>query len=320
LTRLFPDSRLVWLLNLPLGTFDRGRFASFHLGWGGVLSNFLLAQNLSHSESILAPLWSLPYEMQMYLFLPLLYLLARRAKGVLPMVALWGVAAFLCSHTHRLQELGLARLIDLVIYIPCFLSGIVAFKQTKARTLRLHPALWPVALAALTIIYLRWSSRAYICCFLLGIAVPQFREIANPCVRRVAQIIARYSYGIYLTHYICIWLAFQGLSGLPMWARWLVLVGTVVVAPFALYHGLEEPMIRFGGRIVAKHYEQRCLKRQRTMSNSNGTGAVREYVPQLCWERSPNPWDWSLSSGPSGKGPLGKFGHRKQRAYGSRNR
>ena len=92
------------------------------------------------------------------------------------------------------------------------------------------------------------------CCLLLGIAIPQFKEISAPVLCHVLKLIARYSYGSYLTHFACMWLAFQACAHFPMWVRWLVLAATVISAPYLLYHSLEEPMIRAGSRIAAKLY------------------------------------------------------------------
>ena len=263
--RIFPLSvfivALVWLLALPVGELKSGTFSYLHLDWTGILSNFLLLQNVWHKDSIIPVLWTLPFEMQMYLTLPAIYLLVRFTKGPVRIIALWAVAAFFCSHTYRLQQLGLGPLVELTTYIPCFLSGVVAYKLGKSRGLGLVAVLWPVFIGAITLIYLRWHL-TYTCCFLLGLGIPQFREIANPVVRRVSQLIARYSYGIYLTHWIVIWLVFQALRREVARIEWIVLIAGFGLFPYVLYHYLEEPMIRYGGKIAGEFYRRRLLKLQ----------------------------------------------------------
>lgn len=54
------------LLRIPSGIVDYRTIQGAPLTAGGVLSNLLLIQNLTLTQSILGPLWSLPIEIQMY--------------------------------------------------------------------------------------------------------------------------------------------------------------------------------------------------------------------------------------------------------------
>ena len=251
--RIFPLSiavvLLVTVLKLPVAAVTDGRFTAAHLGWGGILSNLLLLQNLTHTESVIIPLWSLPFEMQMYLFLPVLFLLVRSRRYVWAIPLLWIAFAFVGSHGGWMERHGVT---DLIIFVPCFLSGIVAYKLTKTWRLRLPAILWPIALGAITMFYLEQQTyqRAWYSCLMLGVAIPQFQEMTNRVSRKTFQVIARYSYGIYLVHFICIWLAFQAVGSVPGWSCWVILLITVSVFPLILYHLLEKPMMRQGEKIA----------------------------------------------------------------------
>src|SRR5579859_6702695 len=74
--RLLPLSSfavlVIALFHLPVGHLDKGHFLAGSTRSVDVLANLLLVQNLTKIESIEAPLWSLPFEMQMYLVLPLI--------------------------------------------------------------------------------------------------------------------------------------------------------------------------------------------------------------------------------------------------------
>src|ERR1700716_2264357 len=82
--RIYPLSAVVVLcvvaLAIPVGFPGDHFYAPNRQSWN-VLLNLLLVQNFRGGISVLAPLWSLPYEMQMYLLLPgLFYLISRRIR------------------------------------------------------------------------------------------------------------------------------------------------------------------------------------------------------------------------------------------------
>jgi peptidoglycan/LPS O-acetylase OafA/YrhL len=254
--RIFPLSILtvvlVASLNLPVGRVRLGHFVPVDVSLGGVLANILLIQNLAHVKSVLAPLWSLPYEMQMYLLLPALFLVAA-AHSVRPLLGLWIIGLVAALRPWYFEARGIP---DLIVYAPYFLSGVIAYKLLGVRRTLVPSALWPALLAAITVLYIRDPSdtggRGPICCLVLALAIPRFAQLRHSALVAVSRVIARYSYGIYLTHYICIWAAFQGLGHLPLAAQWVVFALSASLIPLGLYHAIEAPMIRLGQRIASR--------------------------------------------------------------------
>lgn len=240
---------LVFKLPAHLGG---SHFQYLRLTWGGSLANLLLVQNLTHTDSVIDTLWSLPYEVQMYLIIPALYLADRFYQTpALTFLPGWGAVAFLCMHTRRLGYFIDPKVFS---FVPSFLAGIVAYKISAKPVFRLPPLLWPVALASLTAVYLRRPTpdSGWLCCLVLGLAAPQFREITSSLAHKIFATIARYSYGIYLSHFLCIWLAFQRLTFLPPAAQWLLLAAAIFIVPFVLYHAIEAPMIRAGKTLSSR--------------------------------------------------------------------
>ena len=79
-------------------------------GWGALLSNLALVQNVTGSGSTLGVLWSLPFEVQMYALLPPLFLWLRRAGT--GQAAAWGWAA---AAAVALAEYGLRGTQDIEV-------------------------------------------------------------------------------------------------------------------------------------------------------------------------------------------------------------
>jgi peptidoglycan/LPS O-acetylase OafA/YrhL len=247
--RIYPLSILVVALvavfKLPLAGPPWGMHWS-DMGASDILSNLLLVQNVAGSSSIPAPLWSLPFEMQMYLFLPALFLLARRVKSSLALAGgvLLLVALFLLrvdsGHGYYLK------------YFPCFLPGIVAYKLSLRRRFCWPSWSWMLLLwsAAAVFMLLGTLETGWLICFIVGTAIPQFAELSNPWLERAAHLVARYSYGLYLTHYACLWLAFTKLGFFHRVAQWAIFTVAVTMCPILLYHFFELPLIKVGRKLA----------------------------------------------------------------------
>ena len=158
-----------------------------------------LTTNITYTDNMVGGLWTLPLEVQMYLALPFLFLLGRaRSRRYLFLV--WSisvpVAMLQLRITDRLNVLG---------YAPCFISGVIAWKLSQSVPRRFGGWLWPVGFVATWPLfflsthhddmYYRWAF-----CLALGATIPWFQEIRFPPIQLVAHIVAKYSYGIYLSH------------------------------------------------------------------------------------------------------------------------
>jgi peptidoglycan/LPS O-acetylase OafA/YrhL len=87
----------------------------------------------------------------------------------------------------------------------------------------------------------------------VGLAIPFFSQISVRWLVLPCHLIAKYSYGIYLTHLFCIWLVYQRLhSYLPKAGRFALFVILVIGIPIFFYHFLEEPMVLLGKEVAMR--------------------------------------------------------------------
>jgi peptidoglycan/LPS O-acetylase OafA/YrhL len=82
-------------------------------------------------------------------------------------------------------------------------------------------------------------------CLALGVLIPYFRELTWRPLTKTAAVIAKYSYGIYLSHSTVFAFA---LTFENPWLRWPLMAGLVVLVPVLLFHLVEDPMIQIGKR------------------------------------------------------------------------
>jgi peptidoglycan/LPS O-acetylase OafA/YrhL len=140
-------------------------------------------------------------------------------------------------------------------FVPCFLPGIVAYKLWR-RPRVLPGFLWPAFLLLCCGVFVLFSGSqpieaGWFICFGIGLGVSLFRELPASRMTRLAQIVARYSYGIYLLHYFAIWLGFSVARHLNFQFRIAIFISILMGLSILLYHAVEAPVIALGVRASA---------------------------------------------------------------------
>jgi peptidoglycan/LPS O-acetylase OafA/YrhL len=216
-------------------------------GWT-VLSNLLLVQNVTGHPSAIPPMWSLPYEVQMYLVMPALFAWTR-ARGPLRVMQLLAVAIVALTAAQALS--GGWRLLQ---FLPCFLPGVLAavLPQRRAHSPTLLfgiVAVGAVAIPALVAVGAPEVPLLWGLCLALGFAIPACREIASGALARGAHTVATYSYSIYLTHMLAMLFAL-GL-GLGLAGTLAVFLAAQCAMARVCYRWVEKPGIDMGRRLVS---------------------------------------------------------------------
>ncbi len=67
-------------------------------------------------------------------------------------------------------------------------------------------------------------------CLVLGLTLPRFRQIGSPALKRISHELAKYSYGIYLSHSFALALGFYVLRTSPLWLQLAVSFASIAVA------------------------------------------------------------------------------------------
>jgi peptidoglycan/LPS O-acetylase OafA/YrhL len=216
-------------------------------------ANLLLVQDLAACSSILAPLWSLPAEVQMYLLLPFLFLIVKRRGARAIVWFVWPISVAVAILTWKLNlRFTVAR------FAPCFIAGIGCFGLLRTRR-PLGFLYFPVLIGALLIAYMAAYNRfrlqaglGIMVTVVLGATIPCFATTETTWLRRSSQLVARYSYGIYLFHVPCVWIAFGKLHSLGTLASTVCLVVLVALASVISYHLIEDPFVRIGKRVASR--------------------------------------------------------------------
>lgn len=223
-----------------------------------VLANQWLVQNLVTGRSVLGPLWSLPYEVQMYVVLPGLYLLARHARGPLWLTALLATAV---AGALVLGAFTGGRL-NMAAYLPCFLCGVLAFAlRQRGWGPRWSVWGWWGWLGALfggyALVHLGADKPSAPLGWALALAlmagILAFQDSRQPALNRATQVIARYSYGLYLLHVPVLWLLFHRWGVQSLAVGLLAYLVLTAAAAVVAYHLVEAPMVALGQRLTQPH-------------------------------------------------------------------
>lgn len=244
---------LVVTFRIPAAPMTSGFFQP--VSTMGIISNVLLIQNLTGVRSVCSPMWSLPFEIQMYMVLPLLNRLASRRRAIVYLAALiagFGILTLIVQHRTGGPFI--------LVYVPCFLSGVLAYRLRHMRPF-LPSAFWPLfvtlwialqgwgMLHALSLGPTRGPVSGWLATVLLGTGIYCFHDSTNRLWNEAMRIVAKYSFGIYLGHVPVMWLVFYvaQVHGLVV-SIFLWLAGTTATA-VAAFHLIEEPLINAGKAI-----------------------------------------------------------------------
>lgn len=268
--RIYPLAMLVvtfvFLFHVP-SDLQFGKFDLMHQSAANAIANLLLIQNVTLQKANPGVLWSLPFELQMYVALPALFLRTLRAKSSwAPIAFWWAVVAFWFSlgwltGTLPLSAGGIRSPAEAFLkftgFAPCFLPGIVAYKLWR-QPRRLPGWLWPVFICLCCAGFVRLAGSqpietGWFLCFAIGLGAPHFRELQENPLARFAQGVARYSYGIYLLHYFALWVGFVVFSHLPFGVQFPIFIAVLVTLSVVLYHTVEAPLIALGVRLSTSH-------------------------------------------------------------------
>lgn len=235
-------------------------------------SNLTLTQNLISPgryvvPPLFTPLWTLPLEVQMYVVLPLLFIVFRYRSPKL-LLAGWCVA-FVAALVQPDSDVRF----DIFKYFPCFLGGVIAWRQMRNGESRQFAGwLWPLAILIVSTLSMATNKAfdpIHIALFglCLGLCVPHFKEIPWPRIKTASQVIARYSYAIYLSHFPIQVFVFNDAADHPMFKNihqlpplrhygrpvdWIILAVLSTVIPLLLYHFIEKPGIQLGQKIAKR--------------------------------------------------------------------
>ncbi|MGI4827105.1 MAG: acyltransferase family protein [Janthinobacterium lividum] len=259
--RIYPLAMVTVLVTVGLHAPVSGSAMSyFHYAappsLANLLASLLLIPNLVGNYQPVSVLWSLPYEVDMYVCLPLLFFFLQRNLSLPPLLVFWGLEIAVC------RPLFPGATHNFLLAVPYFLPGVMAYVLFSRHRARLPAWLFLPGLLLLWAVFMvhpGWRE-GDVLCLAAGLGLPLFRQIRTGWLKRVSHEIAKYSYGMYLAHPFAIVLGVYLLPHRSLVLQLLVTLGSVAVLSVSSYYLLERPLMRVGSRVAQRAeraFEQR---------------------------------------------------------------
>ena len=220
-----------------------------------IISNILLIQNITKTISIPEPLWSLPYEVQFYIFLPLIFLFIKKVdikfNGLLmiwiSIIILIFILYFLNKNYHYIK------------FWPCFFSGVISYflwnnkKNISFNYLLIYLLCVIIIYPILTTLGLKQNVIGWPICLCLGIIIANCKPITNKIVNKFSRILAKYSYSVYLIHQPIIDFTLRKISFFQnIYIATIIAIIFTAFLSFILYNLIEKKFINIGKKIIKK--------------------------------------------------------------------
>ena len=229
---------------------------NFNLDLITLFKNIFLIQDIN--ESMPPALWSLPYEVAMYFFFPLIFIFIIKRNYEKKIISLW----FFFSVLVVIQKYFETSYYSTIVYVPFFLSGVIAFvyskkieneKKIRSVYLVLYVFFSILLIPVLINFIFRQSLIGAIFCLPLGLLIAYCKDMQISFFSIFFKLIARYSYGIYLFHQLIILIYYEYFY-IENAAFSLVLLLILIFSISATgYHVIEKPLIKFGKKISKRY-------------------------------------------------------------------
>jgi len=248
--RIYPLSILIVII---YSTIKFNLKESFNLTL--FLNNIFLIQVLNHSESYPVLLWTLSYEVLAYLFLPFMLFIIKNKNAKRNVLCLWILLIFLTLISKYFNQ----NVFLIIKYMPCFLSGIIAFiffkKKINYYYLIMYLFLGFLFIPIFTGVFnVPQNLTCILFTFPLGFLIAHSKEIRSNFINTACNKIAKYSYGIYLFQGLAIDIIFN-YSNLVLPTIFKITLAILLTILFAYvgYKFIEAPFIKCG-----KYLSNKC--------------------------------------------------------------